>query len=404
MQLIVIGGGAAGFFAAIHAAENNPKAKVIILEKSKEVLSKVKISGGGRCNVTHACYDPRDLTKHYPRGERELLGPFHHFACGDTISWFAERGVALKTEEDGRIFPVSDNSQTIIDCLVTAAKRAGVQVFLQQAVKTLIPPSEHNPRWAVETTKQKIAADRILVATGSSPAMWKVLADLGHRIVEPVPSLFTFNTKDARLKDLLGIAVPDAKVHLEGSKLWTAGPLLITHWGLSGPAVLKLSAWGARELAEKQYQFSIRINWTGLDVEKVKAELEQYKQQEGKKACAANPKFGLPTRLWKSLVQASGVGPEKRWGDLNKNDLGKLEMELAQGQFQINGKSTFKEEFVTAGGVDLREVNFKTFGSKLFPGLYFAGEVLDIDAITGGFNFQAAWSGGKIAGTEAVRG
>jgi predicted Rossmann fold flavoprotein len=403
MQLIVIGGGAAGFFAAIHAALSNPKAKVIILEKSKEVLSKVKISGGGRCNVTHACYDPRDLTKHYPRGERELLGPFHHFACGDTISWFAERGVDLKTEDDGRIFPVTDNSQTIVDCLTNAARRAGVQVFLQQPVKSLTPPRDAAGHWTIETTQQKIVADRILVATGSSPAMWKVLADLGHRIVEPVPSLFTFNTKDPRLKDLLGISVPNAKVHLEGSKLQTEGSLLITHWGLSGPAVLKFSAWGARELAEKQYHFSIRINWTGWDIDDVKAELEQLKQNEGKKACAANPKFGLPSRLWRSLVHASGIGSEKRWGDLNKNELGKLETELAQGQFQINGKSTFKEEFVTAGGVDLREINFKTFGSKLFPGLYFAGEVLDVDAITGGFNFQAAWSGGKIAGTEAVR-
>lgn len=403
MTIIIIGGGAAGFFAAIRAAECNPAAQVIILEKSKDVLGKVKVSGGGRCNLTHACFIPRELSKFYPRGEKELLGPFNRFACGDTIDWFDKRGVPTKVEEDGRMFPISDNSQTVIDCLWSAARKAGVKVYTNTPLKSLKPPSPTRPTWAVETNSQTLHANKVMLSTGSAPSIWDLLANLGHHIVPPVPSLFTFNIKDPRLTDLLGVSVPVAEIQVEGQKLRSNGPLLITHWGLSGPAILKLSAWGARDLAALQYRFSIRVNWILGKLEGTREELEDLKTEDGRKQVMANPQFGLAARLWKRLVQAAGIQEEKRWADLSKKEMQKLAEELTQGRFQVNGKSTFKEEFVTAGGVDLKEVDFKTFESKLFPGLYFAGEVLNIDAITGGFNFQAAWTGGWIAG-EAMAG
>ena len=404
LNIIIIGGGAAGFFAAIRAAECNPAAQVIILEKSKDVLGKVKVSGGGRCNLTHACFVPRELSKFYPRGEKELLGPFNRFACGDTIEWFEKRGVKTKIEADGRMFPVSDDSQTIVDCLWAAARKSGVNIYTNTALKALHAPSASNPNWIIETAQQKLFAQQVMIASGSSPSMWAILAQLGHTIIEPVPSLFTFNIKDPRLTDLLGISVPLAEVKVEGSKLSSTGPLLITHWGMSGPAILKLSAWGARELAALQYKFAIRINWIMAKLENTRQDLEDLKQEDGRKMVSANTQFGLPIRLWKRLVGATGIRDDKRWADLSKKEIQTLAEELTQGRFQVNGKSTFKEEFVTAGGVDLKEVDFKTFGSKLFPGLFFAGEVLNIDAITGGFNFQAAWTGGWIAGEAMAKG
>ena len=401
--IIIIGGGAAGFFTAIRAAECDPGAQVIILEKSKDVLGKVKVSGGGRCNLTHACFIPRELSKFYPRGEKELLGPFNRFACGDTIDWFEKRGVSTKIEEDGRMFPTSDDSQTVIDCLWSAARKAGVKVYTNTPLKNIKAPTLAGKTWAIETNHQTLHAHKLMLATGSSPSMWDLLAQLGHQIVPPVPSLFTFNIKDARLSDLLGVSVPLAEVQVEGQKLRSSGPLLITHWGLSGPAILKLSAWGARELAALNYRFIVRVNWIMSKTESTREDLEALKQEDGRKMVMANAQFGLANRLWKRLVQAAGIREDKRWADLSKKEIQALSEELTQGRFQVNGKSTFKEEFVTAGGVDLKEVDFKTFESKLFPGLFFAGEVLNIDAITGGFNFQAAWTGGWIAGEAMAK-
>ncbi|WP_373552912.1 NAD(P)/FAD-dependent oxidoreductase [Haliscomenobacter sp.] len=401
--IIIIGGGAAGFFTAIRAAECDPSAQVVILEKSKDVLGKVKVSGGGRCNLTHACFVPRELSKFYPRGEKELLGPFNRFACGDTIDWFEKRGVPTKIEEDGRMFPTSDDSQTVIDCLWSAARKAGVKVYTNTPLKNIKAPTQAGKTWVIETNNQTLHAHKVMLATGSSPSMWDMLAKLGHQIVPPVPSLFTFNIKDARLSDLLGVSVPLAEVQIEGQKLRSSGPLLITHWGLSGPAILKLSAWGARELAALNYRFTVRVNWIMAKTESTREDLEALKQEDGRKMVMANPQFGLANRLWKRLVQAAGIREDKRWADLSKKEIQALAEELTQGRFQVNGKSIFKEEFVTAGGVDLKEVDFKTFESKLFPGLFFAGEVLNIDAITGGFNFQAAWTGGWIAGEAMAR-
>lgn len=401
-RIIIIGGGAAGFFGAIRCAELNPEAEVAILEAGREVLSKVRISGGGRCNVTHACFVPKDLSKNYPRGGRELIGPFHRFCTGDTIEWFEKRAVPTKIERDGRMFPTTDKSQTIIDCLQESARRAGVKVLLQQRLHQLVPPAEGRAHWLVHTKDTTYPADAILMATGSSPAAWKILEQLGHRIVAPVPSLFTFNIKDPRIEGLPGLSVPKAEVNVQGSKLSAGGPLLITHWGMSGPAILRLSAWGARELAALGYRFAIRVNWVNRQVDQVREELESLRQEEPKKQPHANARYGLPARLWRSLLAYAGIPEQARWAELSKKAVNKLAEELAQGSYAVNGKSTFKEEFVTAGGVDLKEVDFKTFQSKLFPGLFFAGEVLDIDAITGGFNFQAAWTGGWIAGEALV--
>lgn len=401
--IIIIGGGAAGFFTAIRAAECDPNAQVFILEKSKDVLGKVKVSGGGRCNLTHACFIPRELSKFYPRGEKELLGPFNRFACGDTIDWFEKRGVSTKIEEDGRMFPTSDDSQTVIDCLWSSARKAGVKVYTNTPLKNIKAPAQAGKTWVIETNNQTLHAHKVMLATGSTPSMWDLLAKLGHQIVPPVPSLFTFNIKDARLSDLLGVSVPLAEVQVEGQKLRSSGPMLITHWGLSGPAILKLSAWGARELAALNYRFGVRVNWIMSKTESTREDLEALKQEDGRKMVMANAQFGLANRLWKRLVQAAGIREDKRWADLSKKEIQALSEELTQGRFQVNGKSTFKEEFVTAGGVDLKEVDFKTFESKLFPGLFFAGEVLNIDAITGGFNFQAAWTGGWIAGEAMAK-
>ncbi len=400
IKIIVVGGGAAGFFAAIRCAELNPRVQVSILERGKSVLEKVRISGGGRCNVTHACWTPAELIKHYPRGAKELLGPFHHFACRDTVDWFEKKGVSLKTEADGRIFPTTDNSQTILDCLWNNAVNAGVKVLTSVRVDGIV---FENDSWKILTEEKTLTADKVLIASGSNMRMWEILQQMGHTIVNPVPSLFTFNIKDERIQGLAGISVPIASVQIKKSKLEAKGPLLITHWGLSGPAILKLSAWGARELADLKYHFSILVNWVNQTEEIVYEDLLHIKTTEPKKQLHAHPKFGLTSRLWKSLINAALVSEEKKWADLSKKELQAICQQLCACELPVSGKSAFKEEFVTAGGVALKEVNFKSFESKLFPGLFFAGEVLNIDAITGGFNFQAAWTGGWIAGAALAK-
>lgn len=392
-DIIVIGGGAAGFFAAINIAEKHPELSVAILERGKEGLQKVKISGGGRCNVTHAEFIPSELVQNYPRGEKELLGPFHTFMTGDTIAWFEERGVELKIEEDGRMFPVSNSSQTIIDCFLFEAKKHKVEVLYNHSVKSIIPIENG---FAVNTSQGDIEAKKIVLATGSNPKVWKLLEDLGHTIIPPVPSLFTFDIKDKRIKDIPGVVGHNVEVRVIGTDLFSEGPLLITHVGMSAPAILKLSAYGAVELAKLNYNFKIEINFIKQDFEDCLNQLKDLKQELAKKQIFGTTQFNLPKRLWKNLVLASHISENERWADLNKEQLSALAMQLTQAVFQVTGKSTFKEEFVTAGGVDLKEVNFKTFESKLIPNLYFAGEVINVDAVTGGFNFQNAWTGAYI--------
>ena len=392
-DVLVIGGGAAGFFAAINIAEQNPHLKVTILERGKDVLGKVKVSGGGRCNVTHAEFVPQELVKYYPRGEKELLGPFHQFMTGDTMAWFEERGVALKIEDDGRMFPASNSSQTIIDCFLFEAKKHKVEVLTNQSVKSI---SKIDEAWQIETNHYEFKAEHLLVATGSSPKIWNVLEGLGHTISQPVPSLFTFNIKDSRLKDIPGVVAQNVEIKVLGTDLYSEGPLLVTHWGLSAPAVLKLSAFGALELAKRHYKFEVEVNFVKLSFEDVLEHLKQVKLDSAKKTVYKFPQFDLPKRLWQQLVLASELTEDSRWGDINKNQLEGLAGQLTQAVFKVDGKSTFKEEFVTAGGVDLKEINFKTFESKLHKNLYLAGEVINIDAVTGGFNFQNAWTGAFI--------
>jgi predicted Rossmann fold flavoprotein len=402
-DIIIVGAGAAGFFTAINIVEKNTKLKVAILERGQEVLTKVRISGGGRCNVTHACFVPNDLVKFYPRGEKELRGPFHQFCSGDTIDWFEKHGVELKIEDDGRMFPVSNSSQTIIDCFLTATKKLGIDVLTGQSVQSIF---KNEAYWKVETNHETFACKSLIMTTGSNPKIWEMLHNLGHTVVEPVPSLFTFNIKDARIKDLMGLsALASVKVknptrgatELSGAKLEASGPLLITHWGMSGPSILRLSAWGARELAEKKYQFAIVVNWLhDKTIDETANILRELKLEHAKKAVSKKSPFDFPNRLWENIVTASEIESETKWADLTKNQLTNLTNQLTHAEFQVNGKSTFKEEFVTAGGIDLKEINFKTMESKVLPNLYFAGEIVNIDAITGGFNFQNAWTSGFI--------
>ncbi len=392
-DILIVGGGAAGFFSAINIVERNPKLKVAILERGKEVLSKVRVSGGGRCNVTHACFEPNELVKYYPRGEKELRGPFHQFCSGDTIEWFEKHGVELKIEDDGRMFPVSNSSQTIIDCFLTASHKLGITILTGQSVQSIF---KKDNCWKIETQTENYLAEKLILATGSNPKIWDMLHSFGHAIVTPVPSLFTFNIKDPRIKKLPGIAT-QVNVKVIGSKLESTGPLLITHWGMSGPAILKLSAWGARILHDKNYQFAIEVNWLNdIDSEEAETLLKELKQEHAKKTVAKKSPLEIQNRLWESLVLASGIGAETKWADLSKIQLHNLANQLTKGIFQVNGKSTFKEEFVTAGGIDLKEINFKTMESKIHPNLFFAGEIVNIDAITGGFNFQNAWTSGFI--------
>lgn len=396
-DIIVVGGGAAGFFTAINAAENLPNASIAILERGNEVLTKVKVSGGGRCNVTHAQFIPNELAKNYPRGEKELLGPFHTFMTGDTIAWFEKRGISLKVEEDGRMFPVTNSSQSIIDCFLLEAKRLNISILLKQSVQKI---QFENSFWKLETASEEFLTKKLVIATGSNPKIWKLMEELGHTIISPVPSLFTFNIIDERIKDLSGVAT-QATVEIISnngkSLLNSEGPLLITHWGMSGPAILKLSAWGARLLEPLHYHFTIKVNWLEFFSETEALQvLMEVKNTNPKQTLSKYSQFHLPKRLWQNLLKASGIPTNKIWADCSKTELQNLAIQLTQSQFKVTGKSTFKEEFVTAGGISLKEVNFKTFESKLHPTLYFAGEVLDIDAITGGFNFQNAWTGGFI--------
>lgn len=395
-DVIIVGGGASGFFSAIQLAQQIPDIRIAILERGKEVLTKVKISGGGRCNVTHACFIPDVLTKFYPRGERELRGPFHTFCTGDIMEWFEEKGVALKVEEDGRVFPESNSSQTIIDCFLQEAGRTGIKIVKQTVVQNILK-TEGN-KWKLETTAGNFECAQLVMATGSNPKVWELTASLGHTIVSPVPSLFTFNIKDERIQDLMGVSVPMVTLKVKNSSLKAGGPLLITHWGMSGPAILRLSAWGARELSDLKYRFSLQVNWFNEQTfDEVLEELMVFKLELAKKNIIKKAPYELTNRLWEKLVLASGIMEDAKWADIGKKQLVKLAEQLTRGTFEVDGKSTFKDEFVTAGGIDLKEVNFKTMESKLKDNLYFTGEILNVDAITGGFNFQNAWTTGFLA-------
>ena len=402
MEIAVIGGGAAGFFAAIACAEADPGLKVTLLEKSAKVLSKVRISGGGRCNVTHDCLENTKLVQGYPRGSRELRGPFERFAVKETIAWFERRGVALKIEPDGRMFPTTDDSGTIVACLEQAAARAGVRVALNSGVRMLEPQPGGGFQLTLSSGEHR-RFDRVLVATGGSPTLagFDWLARLGHTIVPPVPSLFTFNLDDHPLAGLEGLSAPQAHLRIEGSKLEQTGPLLVTHWGLSGPAVLRLSAWGARELQLRDYTFPLLVHWVHPHREEaLREQLNRIRQEQPRKQLGTFSPVDLPLRLWRWMLERAGVPEDRRWAELGKKELNGLLEALTRSRLQVRGKSTFKEEFVTAGGVSLKEVDMRTMESRRCPGLYFAGEVLDIDGVTGGFNFQAAWTTGYIAGTQ----
>ena len=390
MQVFVIGGGAGGFFAAIHHKLAHPNDCVVIIEKSSEVLSKVRISGGGRCNVTHACFDPRELASFYPRGSRELLGPFHRFSPTDTMAWFESRGVSLKVESDNRVFPVSDSSESIVDCLVGEAARLGVNVWTQCPLGSI----EKHDRFRLALGNGAVHdADKVVLATGSSRVGHGFAKALGHTIQDPIPSLFTFKIVDKALQALSGLSVQNAIVHLEGvPKAGQTGPVLITHWGLSGPAIIKLSAWQARRLHESKYHIGLVVNCVGeSDV--------SFERMMGssKKVMGTSPIAAIPTRLWRYLVTKSGVLSSMTWKQLTPKQLSRLQSCLIHDRFEIVGKGVFKEEFVTCGGVSLNEVNFKTMESKRCDGLFFAGEILDIDGVTGGFNFQNAWTTGFLS-------
>ena len=398
LDVVIIGGGAAGFFAAITLKQRQPAARVTLLERGPAVLSKVRISGGGRCNVTHDQPDPALLIRNYPRGGKALRGPFTRFGPRETIAWFEERGVKLKTEADGRMFPVTDSSDTVIDCLVNTAKGVGVDIRTRVAVTGL---HRSGPgRFRVELKdSEAMEADRVVLATGGAPAAWKWAAALGHKIEPPVPSIFTFKIEDARLEGLSGVSVQHARVKVDGAKESHEGPVLVTHWGLSGPAVLKASAWSARSLHEHDYRSGLTINWRpDLNENDVREALLDAKHDDARKHVLASGPFELPQRLWRSLATAAGAAESMRWADTSKVLLTALAHEVHQGKFMISGKGVFKEEFVTAGGVSLKEIDFSNMESRVQPGLHIVGEALDIDGITGGFNFQSAWTTGWLAG------
>lgn len=401
LRILIVGGGAAGFFAAIHAAEAAPGARVCLYEATAHPLAKVRVSGGGRCNVTHACPEPRELVKRYPRGGRELLGPFTRFGPRDTIAWFEVRGVTLKTEADGRMFPDTDDSATIIAALRTAADRAGVRLFTSMGVRSLARAPGGAGFDVIFTDDSAATFDRVLLATGGNKgsAGLAIAAALGHAIEPPVPSLFTFHIADPRLVGLEGVSVPDAATSVPDAKLAERGPLLVTHWGLSGPAILKLSAWGARDLAARDYRFPLLVSWTGETLAKTTETLVAWRLANPRKQITTLNPFALPSRLWERLVAAvPGLAADAQWAGVSKENLQRLAARIAASEFAVEGKSLNKEEFVTCGGIRLREVDFKTMESRLVPGLHFAGEMLDIDGVTGGFNFQAAWTTGWTAG------
>jgi len=402
MKIAVIGGGAAGFFAAIACKSHNANVQVVILEKTKKLLTKVKVSGGGRCNVTNSCSSISGLSKNYPRGERFLKKAFSKFYTKDTIEWFESRHVKLKVEPDNRMFPVSDNSQTIIDCLITETKRLGIEIRMESTVgKILKQPNG----FLLTVNDENIEIDKVIVTTGGNSKLtaYQWLADLGHKIEQPIPSLFTFNMPKESITSLMGVVVENAAVHIQGTKLKNQGALLITHWGMSGPAILKLSAFAASELNARKYKFEIRVNWLGDMTEnqlreKLNLEFSDFKKR---KMANKNP-IGLPFRLWLYLLDKVKIPQEQVWDALPKKKFNQLVNIVLNDVFEVNGKTTFKEEFVTCGGVSLQDIDVNTMESKVCPGLYFSGEVMDIDGVTGGFNFQAAWTTGFIAGKSAA--
>lgn len=404
-KLIVIGGGAAGFFCAVNAARLNPLLKVIVIEKSNKLLSKVKVSGGGRCNVTHACFDIGEMSRNYPRGANFVKKTFHHFFTTDTIKWFDERGVTLKTEEDGRMFPVSNTSETIIRCILKEASTYNVAIMLNAEVKKLEKTQE---KFHVELSDHRqLNADYVCVASGGYPksSMFDWLKETGHTIEEPVPSLFTFNLPGHPIRELMGISAENVKVKIQQSKLAESGAVLITHWGLSGPAVLKLSAWGARELAKLNYEFTISINWLPeLNEQTLKERFLQIRNENASQRIKGRNMHGLPGRLWEFLAMQSGITETMRWAEMPSVVQNKFIKHLCNYELQVKGKTTFKEEFVTAGGINLSEIDYNTMMSKKVSNLYFVGEVMDVDGVTGGFNFQHAWTSGFIAAKSIAAG
>lgn len=392
-DVLVVGGGASGFFSAIRLAELRPDLQIGILEKTEKVLSKVKISGGGRCNVTHDCQQPAALVKHYPRGEKKLKKLYQNFDVADTIAWFKQNGVQLKAESDGRMFPITDSSQTIIDCFLQKTRKLGIQVLLKHQVLDITKNASGD--FDITLSHTHLSCKYVIVSTGGNPSLrfYEWIERLGHTIIPPRPSLFTFNTPKSPLLPLAGISVPNAHVRIVGTKLEYSGPLLITHWGLSGPAVLKLSAWGAEWLAAQNYDFQVHVRWQeAFKEDQLREDLRAFGEKHPKKQVAGNPLFDLPSRLWKTLCQMAQISDELRWCDTSKKDINRLLENLLRMPLEVKGKTTFKEEFVTCGGVDLSEVDDEDLESKIVEGLYFAGEVLNIDGITGGFNFQAAWT------------
>ena len=390
-KVIIIGGGASGFFTAANI--DTKLYDVTILEQNSDVLQKVKISGGGRCNVSHACFDPRELVQFYPRGNKELLSVFTKFQPGDTMNWYEEHGVALKIEDDNRIFPESNSSQSIIDCLVNECRKKNVKILTKQTVTEILPQENG---YKIHTTDQNYFADYVVFSTGSSPKAFKILEKLGHQIITPVPSLFTFNIKNEILKDLMGTSFQYVNIEIPKLNLEESGSLLITHWGLSGPAILKLSAWGARELAALKYQFEIIVNFIGTASEDALEIFKNFKENEPKKSIGQAKIFDITNRFWQRILFVSGIDTTKQLANINNKEMQKIIENLCCCRMNVTGKSTFKEEFVTAGGVDLKEMDFKTMKSKKLPNFYISGEVLNIDAVTGGFNFQACWSEGWL--------
>ena len=398
-KVAVIGGGAAGFFAAISVKENHPSHQVILFEKTSKVLSKVRISGGGRCNVTHDCSDIPTLCDAYPRGGKKLKSIFYQFNINDTVDWFKTRGIQLKTETDGRMFPITDNSQSIIDCLESEIKHLNVTLKFGQTIKNI---EQDEKEWKLNFKDQPSQNfDFVIVATGGSPKIngFNWLKNLGHNIISPVPSLFTFNMPQETIKKLMGLVVENARIKINNTKIITQGPLLITHWGMSGPAILKASAFGARELSKCDYKFEIQVNWVNeTNTEILFNKLQDFSQLYPQKSIGWQKAFLLPNRLWNFLLTKIEISSEKKWNEVGKKKFRQLVNILTQDTFKISGKTTFKEEFVTCGGIDLNEIDLKTMQSKIAKNIYFAGEVIDVDAITGGYNFQAAWSSGFVAG------
>jgi len=400
-DLVVIGGGAAGFFAALRTLELKPKARVLLIEKSSKLLAKVKVSGGGRCNVTHNLFDKKEFSKRYPRGEKHVFRLLHHFGPEETIEWFQNRGVAIKAEDDGRMFPVSDSSQSIIDCLMQEADDKGLKISMNESVDKIIPTEIG---FTLLTDKQTLSCNNLVIASGGHPKTegFHWLQELGCEIIPPVPSLFTFNIPNHPLSDLMGLAAT-VRVRIEGTKLEEIGPMLITHWGFSGPAILRCSAWGARELEEKEYKATIRIHWLPeLNEEEVREWLGRLRISSAKKHVHTRIFDALPARLWEAICKRAGISDEMKWADLSSKAFNSLVTTLCADAYSMQGKTTFKEEFVTCGGVSLKEIDSQTCMSRRIPGLFFAGEVLDVDGITGGFNFQHAWASGFVAGTAVA--